>query len=570
MTEINTKEDRQLLYTYLVKLYGSEKAKELMLEHKNNLFGQGGLSFSLGRRSIPFFCLYYLQDIFRVKENNDARELAPFHYEVWDTLEDMIIKDEFDKLVLVLPRGHSKTTTITFANVVHMAVYQESFYTIVQGKTQDDAQKFIFEVRSTLENNEYIKETFGDLINSRKFTVNKDEIHLTNNCKIEALSSSSSMRGRKHLGKRPTAIICDDIQGLDDVISDQAKIKKMETFQKDVLYAGDTPVFRNGKKVKAGTKYIVLGTTLASDCFISQLLRDKTYNSILKRGIPVDDFDVDDYFNNDLYWKKFKETYFDNKNEYGQVDAKNYYYENEAEMKFPVLWADKWSCLELALEYYSNPLSFKSEIMNDTKNIGEKCFFQVKTETPKEIESNSFISTVMVCDPAVGTKARNDYTSILVGSKVASTGHRYIRKGLLLKVEFDDYVGRAIELLKDYTDVTHVIVEKNTFQGVDVKRMKELIDIDPDLKGRSIIFVNDYQKRNKENKIRALTGKINNGFIIFNKEDEDFYKQVLDYQGEGIGNDDAADTVAEFDIRIDDLKGEVKPIRLLDRRKLGL
>lgn len=570
MSELNTKEDRQLLYTYLVRLYGDKQAKELMLKHRNNLFGAGGLAYSLGKRSIPFFCLYYLQDIFRIKEDNDARELAPFHYEVWNTLEDMTIRDEFDKLVLVLPRGHAKTTTITFALVVKMAVYAESFYTIVQGKTQDDAQKFIFDVRKTLEDNEYIKETFGELINSRKYTVNKDEMHLTNDCKLEALSSSSSMRGRKHLGKRPTAIICDDIQGLDDVISDQAKIKKMETFQKDVLFAGDNAVYRNGKKIKAGTKYIVLGTTLASDCFISQIMNNGTYHSMLKRGITVEGLDVDDYFNNNKYWKQFKEMYYDNKNEYGQIDARNFYYENEEQMKFPVLWDDKWTCLDLALEYYDDPLSFKSEIMNDTKNIGEKCFFQVKTETPKEIESNEFASTVMVCDPAVGIKARNDYTSILVGSKVASTGHRYIRKGLLLKVEFDDYVGRAVELLKDYTDVTHVVVEKNTFQGVDVKRMKELIAIDPDLKGRSIIFVNDYQKRNKENKIRALTGKINNGFIIFNKEDEDFYKQVLDYQGEGIGNDDAADTVAEFDIRIDELKGEVKPIRLLDRRKLGL
>lgn len=558
-----TQEDIQLLYKYLAEMYGEEQAEELMLKHKNNLWGKNSLAYALGRRSIPFFCLYYLQDTFRVKEDNDARELGDFHFEIWDTLEDMIIKDEFDKLVLVLPRGHSKTTTVTFALVVHMAVYQESFYTIVQGKTENDAQKFIFEVRSALENNPYIIETFGELINTRKFTVNKNEMMLSNSCKIEAISSTSSMRGRKHLGKRPTTIICDDIQGLDDVISDQAKIKKMETFQKDVLYAGDTAVYRKGKKVKAGTKYIILGTTLADDCFISKLLRDKTYHHILKRGIPVDDFDVDDYFNNNEYWKKFKEIYFDNKNEYAQIDAKNYYYENEEKMQFPVLWRDKWDCLSLALEYYSNPLSFKSEIMNDTRNVGQKCFFQVKTETPKEIESNTFTNTIMVIDTAVGTSARNDYTAILVGSKVNS-GHRYIRKGILLKVEFDDYIDRAIELLKDYPDITHVVVEKNTYQGVDVKRIKELIAIDPDLKGRSISFINEYQKKNKENKIRALAGKLNNGFIIFNKEDEEFYNQVLDYQGEGIGNDDAVDTVAEFDIRIDEIKGQVGKIQFLN------
>ncbi len=97
-----------------------------------------------------------------------------------------------------------------------------------------------------------------------------------------------------------------------------------------------------------------------------------------------------------------------------------------------------------------------------------------------------------------------------------------------------------------------------------------MIAIDPDLNGRSISFINEYQKKNKENKIRAIAGKVNNGFIIFNKDDEDFYNQVLQYQGEGIGHDDAADALAEFDIRIDSLVGQVQPIRLLDRRLLGL
>lgn len=562
-----TQEDIQLLYIYLSKLYGQEKAKELMLANNDNLFGVNSLAFALGKRSIPFFCLYYLQDTFRAKDNNVARELADFHFEMWEQLENMIIRDEFDKLVLVLPRAHSKTTTITFALVLYMAVYQGSYFTIVQGKTEGDAQKFTFEVRSALENNEYIKKTFGELINTRRRTVNKNEIHLMNDCKIEAISSTSSMRGRKHLGKRPTLIIADDIQGLDDVISDQAKKKKMETFQKDVLYAGDTAVYRKDKKVKPGTKYIVLGTTLAEDCLISQLIKDKSYRYILKRGITEDDFDVDDYFNNNEYWKQFKEIYFDNKNEYAQIDAKNYYYDNEDKMQFSVLWKDKYSCLDLALEYYSDPLSFKSEIMNDTKNIGEKCFFQVKTETTNEIESNEFINTIMVIDTAVGVKNHNDYTAILIGSKV-NTGHRYVRKGLLMKVEFDDYIEKVIELLKDYPDITHIVVEKNTYQGVDVKRIKELIAIDPDLNGRSISFINEYQKKNKENKIRAIAGKVNNGFIIFNKDDEDFYNQVLQYQGEGIGHDDAADALAEFDIRIDSLVGQVQPLKFFDRSLL--
>lgn len=43
---------KQTLFTYLSKFYGSDKAKELMLKHKDNLFEFNGLAYSLGKRSI--------------------------------------------------------------------------------------------------------------------------------------------------------------------------------------------------------------------------------------------------------------------------------------------------------------------------------------------------------------------------------------------------------------------------------------------------------------------------------------------------------------------------------------
>lgn len=308
----------------------------------------------------------------------------------------MVIQDGFDKLVLCLPRGHAKSTVITYALVIWLACYKKSFYTIVQGKTEADAQKFIFDVRTAFEHNEYIKKAFGNLIETKKFTINKNELHLSNNCKIEALSSTTSLRGRKHLGKRPEYLICDDIAGLDDCITEQAKQKKLETFQKDVLYAGDTPVFRDGKKIKAGSKYIILGTVLAENDLISSLMKDRSYHVVFKRGIPIDNFDVDEYFNSSI-WLEFKKIYFDPKNPYAEADAKDFFFSNEKEMSFPTLWKEKYSCLDLALMYYSDPRAFKSEILNDASRVGEKVFHQVKTISAEEIEQQEYIKTIRNC-----------------------------------------------------------------------------------------------------------------------------------------------------------------------------
>lgn len=553
----------KLIQQYLTKLLNDEqKAKQLILDNADRL---DDLAYSIGKRSIEFFCLYYLQDIFIPKENNTARNLAPFHFELWQELEKMFLKDEYDKLVLCIPRAHAKSTVVTYALTLWLHCYSFSFYSIIQGKTEADAQKFLYDVRTALEHNELIKRSFGELVDTKNFTVNKNELHLTNNTKIEAISSTSSMRGRKHFNRRPTFICLDDIQGLDDVITDQAKQKKLEILNKDVMYAGDTPVFRDGKKIKPGTKYIVIGTVLAQDCLISSLLKDKTWKHILKRGIPIENFDVDDYFNSG-HWAEFKRIYFDNKNPYAEIDALNYFYEHEKEMTFPRLWEDKYTCIDMALRYYSDPLAFKTEIMNDASKVGEKCFFNVKTETPDEIEQHEFEKTILVADPAVGTANRNDYTAICVGSK-DNNGYRYIRKGVLGKWDFDEYVAKVIELLKQYPDITHIVIEANTYQKADVKRIQELISQDPTLRSRDFVFVNEYQKKNKEAKIRAIAGKVNNGFIIFNREDEEFYNQILQYQGEGITNDDAADVVAELDARIDSIE-TVQKLKFFDRRLL--
>lgn len=560
----NHREDRLLLYKYLSQLYGSDTAKDLMVKHQKNLFGQSGLAYSLGEKSLPYFCLHFLQDIFRVKPDNDARELGDFHYELWQTLESMVIQDEFDKLVLCLPRGHAKSTVVTFALVIWLACYKKSFYTIVQGKTEADAQKFIFDVRAAFEQNEYIKKAFGELIDSKRFTINKNELHLSNNCKIEALSSTTSLRGRKHLGKRPQYLICDDIAGLDDCLTEQSKQKKLETFQKDVLYAGDTPVYRNNKKIRPGSKYIILGTVLAENDFISSLMKDKSYYKIFKKGIPQDSFDVDEYFNSG-HWKELKNIYFDHKNPYAQIDAKDYFYTHEQEMTFPVLWKEKYTCLDLALMYYSDPRGFKSEIMNDASKIGEKVFHQVKTISKEEMESQDYVKTILCCDPAVEVTSRNDYTALCVGSKAANN-FRYVRKGIVERLEFDNYIDKVMILLKDYPDITYVWIEKNTYHDRDGAEIRKRIREDSSLKRRNIIVESHRQFQNKDAKIRSIAGKADRGFILFNEEDEEFYNQVLNYD-EFAKHDDAPDVLAEFDRLIDEVEN-VHKLEFMDIKKL--
>jgi hypothetical protein len=561
------KQNRKLLYTHLKKLFNSDTAAELMKKHNDHLFDFHGLAWSVGKRSIEFFCKYFLQDTFTPKRGNVARELAPMHYELWDEAENIFIKDKYDKFAAAEPRGSAKTTIMDFAVSTWLHAYEISPYTLVCGKVEQDATDFIATTRQAFEENQYIIKGFGKLIDTKNYTVNKLELELTNHTKIQAISSTSSIRGKKYGNNRPFCIIADDYQGKSDIITQESREKKYRTWMDDAAFAGDESVYRDGIKIKMATKFIVLGTILHRDCFMSRILANKEYKCIVRKAVIVDD--VDDLYTTGL-WEQFKKIYFSDIYEDSKAAATEFYYQHESEMQYPISWPGKWKCEELAIKYYNDEISFKQELQNDASKIGVKNFKSIVTQTPEEIENHTFTKTMLCMDPA-GTdnknKKKEDFYGFLVGS-LADNGFKYVRKGEILKIEFDGYMNHTLELLINYKDITHICIEKNTYSGADVVKLKELIAMDDVLKLRDLTFINEMQKKNKDEKINTIVSDVNNGRIIFNSEDVPFQNQIMDFAGQNFSeHDDAPDITAEFANRINDIE-ICQVATVFNRRKL--
>lgn len=566
----------QLLYNAIYNKYIKEQSltkkqaikatEQLISKYQNHLFDFHGLAYVIGENDFTFFCQYFLQDTFMPKPNNIARELAPVHYMVWNEVENLFLHNDGDKLELCLPRGCAKTTTCDFALSIWLHAYAKSNYTLVAGKTEQDATAFIAQSKQAFEENQYIIDAFGELVNQRLFTVNKLEICFTNRTKLQAISSASSMRGKRdNYGNRPSVIIADDYQSKEDVITEDARNKKYNTWIEDCTYAGDKALYRNGKLIKSGTKFIVLGTILHKDCFMSRLLKNRDYKHILKRVV---DFDVDEYFHSGL-WEEFRKIYFDNKISDPTSFAKQFYYDHESDMKYHTIWDDKFNPLDLAIDYYENPEAFKQEMMNDADKIGEKWFKSNRVESAGEIEQHTFTKTMLCIDPASTAKKNSDSFAFVVGS-LSDNGFKYVRKGELIKwdarTETDKYINHVIELLKTYPDITHMYIEKNTFSGLDVNIIETKIKEDKELKDRDIEINNDPQHKNKDNKIATIVSDVNNGRIIFNEEDTDFINEIMDFAGQDFTlHDDAPDITSEFANRINDIHEECK-VEILNRK----
>lgn len=572
----NEHDDLQLLFDYLVKEYmtqgatlieAQDEAEKIIYENQSNLFGPNGLAYQLGEINFEFFCIYFLQDTFIPKENNAARELSKSHYKLWNTLSDMFIEDEFDKLTVIAPRGFAKTTVCDFALSMWLHCYKKSVYTLVCGRTEGDATEFIAQMRQNFEENKYIITAFGKLLDSSNFTVNKLELELTNKTKIQAISSTSSMRGKKYNGHRPSCIIADDYQGKADIITQEARDKKYKTWEEDSKFAGDKAVYRNGKKIKQATKFIVLGTILHSDCFMSRLATKNEYQKICYR---VCDFDVDEYFNSGL-WLEFKKIYFNHKLDDSVSEAKEFYYQHEEDMQYETIWPDKFECLDTAIDYFENPVAFKQELQNDAKNIGEKWFKSVRTIPREQIEEETFTKTMLLVDPASTSKKTSDYSAFLVGS-TGENGFYYARFAELAKInartDFDKYVDHMIDLLIEYDDITHIYIEKNTFNGADANLLEKKIKNHDLLKYRRLEIINESQRKNKDDKIATIIPVVTKGQIIFADEDEEFVNQILDFAGQKYSiHDDAPDITSEFCLRIDNIK-RTSTLMFFDRQSL--
>lgn len=557
-----------ILKKFLSKHYGENNAMKLL---KASSIDLDSLAVALGEKDIAFFCLYFMSDTFVVKDTNEARELSESHYELWEIANETFIKNIYDKLNIICPRGWAKTTIFDLAVSVWLICYKKSKFTLLGAKKDDDAIQFLDSIKKTFKENDKIIKCFGYLIdpNRKDLKVNANEIEFTNNVYIRAVGSASSVRGANWKGIRPTVVICDDYQDEKDILTDEAKEKKYNRWTKEIEQVGDKAVYRNGKKIKSATKIISIGTVLSNDCLVSRLSRNKDYKTIIKRAILLaPEETVEDIFEAPL-WVECKKIYYNDKDSNSRITAENFYKQHKKEMQFKVLWPEKWDCFtDLAIPYWENRTSFMSELMNDATAIGEKWFKSIRTETKEYIENNDFTKTALVVDPASTTNKKSDYTTILVASETANN-FLWIRKLLMQKLEFDEYCLSVVKTLKEYKDITHIIIEKNTYQGADVLKIKELIASDKELNNRGFVFINKMQRINKDEKISTVIDPINNGQIIFIDDNKEAIKQILDFQGQRYTqHDDAVDCVAEAYLKMKEIQNN--RVKLLDRRLLGI
>ncbi|MDQ0150045.1 putative phage terminase large subunit-like protein [Eubacterium multiforme] len=546
---------------YLICKYWNKHNKEAPLDlNKENdvkliLKNKKRLARAIGEIDIAFFGFYYLNKFFIAQDNEpDNRESSPTHLAVIEELNKMFVKDEYDRELFVLPRGFAKSTVVNKLLSCWLHCYKKSKFTIIIGKTERDTQAFIFDTRKFLECKK-IAEEFGVLIDTRTRKVNADNLELTNDTMISAKAYNSTIRGTVYNRVRPQVIVCDDVLKQDDVNSDESKQKIVDKFYKEIVESGDKANYnKRGVKIKADTKFIVLGTPLANGDFIETIGNDATFKTF-RRGVV--DFDIDDYFLNNEYWIKYRSLLLNIKDPNNVKTAEVYYLDNIDKMQFTTIWSKYRCSKDIANSYFTNRLSFMQELMCDTSKVGDVWITNTIELPEEEILKYKCNKTILTIDQAASNNSKSDFTAMTTLGKY--NNFYIVKEGSLYKfdskLEFDLYIETVLDKLRANKDITHVFLEKNVYKGVDATRIEEGIAADSALRGRKIKVITIYNTKNKDERIMTITDKINSGMVFFNEKNTEYNKQVKDFKGQKFSlHDDAIDSLEMAINNIDTIK----------------
>ena len=393
--------------------------RELLRRYRagDPLKGENGIRRALAAMDLAYFGRAYLPHYF-------SRPSPQFHAEL-DTLwregvlkgvmpigDDAKLVDAQDgcRRATAAPRGHAKSTNLTFKGSLHAALYRYKRYIIILSDTSDQANGFLSAIKDELEDNGAIREDFGDLTGG----VWRENVIITSQgVRIDAIGAGQKIRGRKHKNWRPDLMVLDDIENDENVRTVEQRKKLENWFYKAVSKAGDTY-----------TDIAYIGTLLHYDSLLAKVLKNPAYRSVKYKAVQS--------FSTSPLWETWESIYTDLGNEGRELEAKKFFEENREEMLAgtKVLWEEKLSYYDLMVTRVSEgEASFNSELQNEPVNPDD-CLFNEEWFDYYNPEDMDFSSADFrfygFVDPSLGKNRRADYSAILTGALEVPTGYLYI------------------------------------------------------------------------------------------------------------------------------------------------
>jgi phage terminase large subunit-like protein len=409
-----------------------------------------------------FFTYYYLDYV--------KYPFAPFHYEMFGDIQDLIVKDTLREAAWIAFRESAKTS-ISKGVLAWLIAYKQRLYINVDAFDKENAERILFDTVLELQTNEKIKADFGELYNSRRdpneVSQKRVSNFVTNNgVRVEAHSTQESVRGRLHRNQRPDFLLLDDFE--------TSKTKDSKAYTLQVISHIDE--FKAG--LDSTAKVLYLGNYITEHGSVQTLMdRSKIDPGLRVRVIPVEQDGMPT-------WPE----------KYAMTDE-------AAKATGKVSLEDKRR--QLGSLVYSTEMLNKP-IDDSITEFKPHYATHVTEEEVKRMNTTCFVSI----DGAVSEKESADYTGVTI-NRVSEFNKWYVYS-YRLKVNPRDFIDHLFYIHKTYNPEM-IGIEETTFT-LAIKPF-----LDEEMRKRNTFFnikMLKHQQIQKETRIRGLIPRWENGGII--------------------------------------------------------
>jgi len=520
--------------------------------------GPEGLRRKLGAIDMEFFGRAYFPHYF-------IRPSPEFHRELDAIWQQGVLKGRYPltaadtktisrlpgvRRAVAAPRGHAKSTNLTFKGTMHSTLYGYKHYPIIISDSSEQAEGFLDNIRVEFEENTAILEDFGPLAGS----VWRSNVLVTKtNIKIEAIGSGKKIRGRKHRNWRPDLIILDDVENDENVRTPEQRKKLKDWFDKAVSKCGDDY-----------TDIVYIGTLLHYDSLLAKTLANPAYRSIKYKAVIR-------FSQADDLWQQWETIFTDLSNDDREADALAFFQAHKTAMLegTQVLWEEKLSYYDLMVMRVSEgEASFNSEEQNEPINPDDCLFMEEWFDYYNEAEVNfgdpafDFFGFI---DPSLGKTKRSDFSAIVTLAKHKGSGYMYVVDADIERRHPDriiaDVLAKERWLRASFGHGYRKLgAETNQFQWF----LKEELAKASAKAGLYLPIEEVQQTSDKVMRVQTLQPDVKNKYIKFNRRHKRLLEQLTQFPMGA--HDDGPDALEGAR----SIAKKVKRFRILDRAEFGI
>ena len=439
---------------------------------------------------------------------------STFHYDLVKALEDIIFnhKDEETKNVRAAPRGHAKSTFVSFAFPLWCICYGYKQTIIVISCSADMARLFLTRIREELEFNELIIKVFGKLQGSSKW--NNSEILTSTGVYCVGKGAGQQMRGL-NFKSRPDLVIIDDLESEESVATETQRATLDKWFSSAVMKMGSP-----------NCDFFFIGTVLSYDSLLYKLLTLPTY-SMWQRKI----YRAVIKFSESTLWLEWEDKMTNLSDPDPYNTAKKFYLKHKKEMLkgTKVLWESQRENMYLHLmeTRLQDEEAFNSEFQNDPQTEKSRIFKDEWLEENTYEYPPNIKRVYGAVDPSCGKNRKADTSAIVILGE-GEDNYIYVLEASIKVRRVEDIILDMEKIIGKYYNLLEgFVVETNQFQSLFSTTVQQhFIDL-----GMYVNWIEIFHGANdkKERRINSMIPKIKNGYLKFNKSHVMLWRQMKNY-----------------------------------------